>query len=258
MRARGTTANQRSNDGCAGGRIVCRCLRPAPAAPYADPMSDAPSSAPFVLPAGDAGVRLTAPAAARNRDPILAVLRRVLPPRGVVLEIASGTGEHVAHFAGALPHLVFQPTDPSPAGRASIAAWIVHEGLGNVRPPLDLDAAADWPVTAADAIICINMIHIAPWTAAEGLMRGAGAVLPAGGMLVLYGPFVREGVPTAPSNLAFDAQLKAQDPRWGLRRLEDVTALAAAAGLDPDRVEEMPANNLAVVFRRSGRPSAEP
>ncbi len=194
-----------------------------------------------------------APAAARNRDPILAVLREVLPAQGLVLEVASGTGEHVVHFARALPGLLFQPTEPTPGGRASIAAWIAAEGVENVRPPVALDAASDdWPVGPVDAVLCANMIHISPWATAEGLVRGAAARLPAGGPLVLYGPFLREGVETSPGNLAFDADLRRQDPRWGIRRLEEVAALAAASGLDLDRVVEMPANNLSVVFRRRG------
>ncbi len=192
-----------------------------------------------------------APAAARNRDPILAVLRRVLPARGTVLEVASGTGEHCAHFAAALPGLDWQPTDPDAQSRASIDAWCA--GLGNVRPALALDAAAaEWPVAGAAAVLCINMIHIAPPEATGGLMRGAGRVLEAGAPLVLYGPFRRAGVPTAPSNEAFDHSLRARDPRWGLRQLEEVAAEAARVGFGAPEVTEMPANNLAVVFRKEG------
>lgn len=214
-------------------------------------MSSTPSSSPYVIPDEAGGRRLFAPAAARNREPILAVLREVLPAAGLVLEVASGTGEHVVHFARGLPGLAFQPTDPSPGGRASIAAWIAAEGLGNVRPPLALDAAAaDWPLGPVDAVLCANMIHISPWAATEGLMRGAACRLPPGGPLVLYGPFLRDGVETSAGNLAFDADLRRQDARWGLRRLEEVAAVAAACGLDLDRVVEMPANNLSVVFRR--------
>lgn len=194
--------------------------------------------------------RRFAPAAARNRDPILAVLRRVLPARGLVLEIASGSGEHAVHFAQAFPGLAFQPSDPEADARASIDAWAGD--AANVRPALALDAAAwPWPLAAADAVLCINMIHIAPWAASEGLVRGAAAILPVGAPLVLYGPFRRGGRHTAPSNAEFDAGLRARNPAWGVRDLEAVAALAAQAGFGPPEVVEMPANNLVVVFRRS-------
>jgi hypothetical protein len=200
----------------------------------------------------DPDARLSAPAALRNREPILAVLREVLPAKGLVLEIASGSGEHVLHFAAALPGLTFQPSDPDAAARASIEGWRAAAGLGNVREALALDAAAaGWPLARADAVLCINMIHIAPWSASEGLMRGTGRLLPRGAPLVLYGPYRRDGVETAPSNEAFDESLKSRDPRWGLRRLEDVAALAATQALVLDRVVEMPANNLTVVFRKT-------
>lgn len=195
--------------------------------------------------------RQQAPAATRNRDPILAVLRRVLPQTGTVLEIASGSGEHSVHFARALPGLVFQPSDPNPEARLSIAAWAADSGLANLRPPLALDAASpSWDVTAADAVLCINMIHISPWAATEGLIRGAAGILPPGGPLYLYGPYRRAGVVTAPSNEAFDQDLRRRDPAWGLRDLEAVAALAAAAGFSGPAVTAMPANNLSVVFRR--------
>lgn len=188
----------------------------------------------------------------RNRGPILAALRPLLPPTGLVLEIASGSGEHAAHLAAALPGLEFQPSDPDPEAQASIDAWC--GGLPNVRPALGLDAATpDWPAVRADAVLCVNMIHIAPWAAARGLVAGAGRALRPGGLLVLYGPFLRDGVPTAPGNAAFDADLRARDPAWGLRRLEDVAALAAAAGFGPPAVTAMPANNLLVAFRAGGR-----
>jgi cyclopropane fatty-acyl-phospholipid synthase-like methyltransferase len=197
--------------------------------------------------------RLSAPSALRNRGPILDVLRAVLPAAGLVLEIASGSGEHVVHFARHLPHLAFQPSDPSPEARASVAAHAAAEGLANVRAPLALDAGApDWPVGPVDGVVCINMIHISPWTSTLGLMAGAGARLPAGGPLVLYGPYVREGVETAASNLAFDASLKARNPAFGLRRLEEVAEAAGRHGLGLERVVEMPANNLTVVFRKAG------
>lgn len=193
--------------------------------------------------------RRSAPAALRNRDPIAAVLAEVLPAEGLVLELASGSGEHAVHFARVFPALTWQPSDPDAQARASIAAW--REGLANVLPPLAIDAAtADWPCPRADAVLCINMIHISPWEATEGLMRGAGALLAAGAPLVLYGPYRRAGRPLEPSNAAFDADLKRRDPRWGLREVDAVSACAAAAGLALDRVVEMPANNLTVVFRR--------
>ncbi len=196
--------------------------------------------------------RRISPAAARNREPILEVLRRHLPPRGLVLEIASGSGEHITHFAHASdPALVFQPSDPDGDARRSIDAWAATLGLSNLRAAVALDAAAaDWPIRHADAVLCINMIHIAPWAAAQGLMRGAARVLPPQGLLYLYGPFSREGRHTAPSNASFDQDLRQRDPVWGVRALEDVAALAAAAGFAPPLIEQMPANNLSLVFRR--------
>lgn len=191
-----------------------------------------------------------APATARNRDPILAVLRDVLPERGLVLEVASGTGEHAAAFAAALPALDWQPSDPDAEARASIDAWCAD--TPNVRPALALDAAAaDWPIDRTAAILCINMVHISPWAATEGLMAGAERLLGSSAPLYLYGPYRRAGVPMAPSNEAFDADLKARNPAWGLRDLAEVTALAAAHRLLLDRIVEMPANNLSVVFRRA-------
>lgn len=173
----------------------------------------------------------------------------MLSASGLVLEIASGTGEHVVHFARALPQLEWQPSDPSPDARASIAAWAA--GLANVALPIALDAAGeDWPVARVDAILCINMIHISPWCATEGLMRGAASLLPAGAPLILYGPFRVPGEQTAPSNEVFDASLRQSDPAWGLRDLDAVTTCAAAAGFARERVIAMPANNLCVVFRR--------
>ncbi|WCT76205.1 DUF938 domain-containing protein [Novosphingobium humi] len=195
-------------------------------------------------------LRLVAPAAARNRDPILDVLRDALPAAGVVLELASGSGEHIVHFARALPALQWQPSDPSPDACASITAWTATEGLDNIAPPLALDAAGEWPAVRADAILCINMIHISPWAATEGLMRGAGAILPPGGLLYLYGPYRRAGVPLEPSNAAFDADLRARNPAWGLRDLDNVSACAAEHGLRVEAVLPMPANNLSVLLRR--------
>jgi SAM-dependent methyltransferase len=196
--------------------------------------------------------RLRAPSALRNRDAILAVLRDVLPPSGLVLEVASGSGEHAVHFAGALPSLAFQPSDPAPDALASIAAWAAESGLPNLRPPLLLDAAAeDWPIAAADAILCINMIHISPWSATEGLFRQAGRLLTPGSPLCLYGPYRRPGRPLEPSNAAFDESLRGRDPAWGLRDLDAVAALAAANGFGAPEVIEMPANNLSVIFRKA-------
>jgi len=196
--------------------------------------------------------RLYAPATARNREPILAVLKGHLPERGLVLEVASGTGEHIVHFARAFPDLAFQPSDPDPSHRASIDAWRAASALPNVRPALDLDAAAQtWPIDAADAVLCINMIHIAPWAAAEGLARGAARLLPPGGVVYLYGPYKREGDHTAPSNAAFDAGLRRENPEWGVRDLQAVAALLGAAGFAEPVVEQMPANNLSLVFRKA-------
>lgn len=195
--------------------------------------------------------RLSSPAVLRNRDPILDVLRVVLPALGTVLEIASGSGEHILHFAAALPALTWQPSDPSPVARASIAAWRDAERPGNVRAPLTLDAATEhWPVDHADAVLAINMVHISPWDATLGLLAGAARLLPAGGPLLLYGPYRRDGVPLAASNLAFDADLKARNPEWAIRDLGAVITVADAAGLGLERIVEMPANNLSVVFAR--------
>jgi len=197
--------------------------------------------------------RQHAPAAARNRAPIWAVLQRHLPNKGLVLEVASGSGEHAVHFAAAAgPEIVFQPSDPDPQARASIDAWAAASGLPNVRPALALDATCEaWPIAHADVVLCCNMIHIAPWEAAIGLVQGAARVLSAGGLLFLYGPYRREGRHTAPSNAAFDRDfLKARNPAWGVRDLEAVAELAAQAGFGAPVIEEMPANNLSVVFRR--------
>ncbi|HET9640104.1 MAG TPA: DUF938 domain-containing protein [Allosphingosinicella sp.] len=192
-----------------------------------------------------------APAAARNRDPIASVLCEALPENGTILEVASGTGEHSAWFAALFPALRWQPSDPDPEALASIRAWREEAGLDNLLEPVLLDASAEpWPVDSADAILCVNMVHISPWAATLGLMRGAGRLLPPGGPLILYGPYRRAGVPTAPSNEAFDRSLKSRDPSWGLRDLEQVSAQAAANGLAFERVHEMPANNITAVFRR--------
>lgn len=199
-----------------------------------------------------ADARRSAPHVARNAGPIADVLRDVLPEGGLVLEVASGTGEHVLHFARAFPRLLWQPSDPESAALRSIESWRAEAGLPNVLPAMALDArAAAWPVAAADAILCINMIHISPWAATAGLMRGAGRLLGPGAPLYLYGPYRQAGLETAPSNAAFDASLRARDPEWGLRDLEDVVTEAEGHGFQLDRVVPMPANNLSVVLRRT-------
>ncbi len=195
--------------------------------------------------------RLRRPHVARNRDAILEVLRCVLPPQGLVVEVASGSGEHAVYFAQHLPALAWQPTDTDAQALASIAAHRTAAGVPNLLAPLRLDVtSAQWPVENADAIVCNNMIHIAPWTATEGLIAGAGRVLSEGGILYLYGPYRIDGRHTAPSNQAFDASLRAQNPLWGVRDLAEVAALAARHGLVLEETVQMPANNLSVIFRR--------
>lgn len=195
--------------------------------------------------------RRSAPHVARNADPIVDVLRGVLPQRGLVLEVASGTGEHALHFAREFPKLLWQPSDPEPSALRSIEAWRAEAGLFNLLPPASLDVRArEWPVAEADAILSINMIHISPWSATEGLMRGAGRLLVAGAPLYLYGPYRQAGVETAPSNEAFDESLRARNEEWGLRDLDDVVAEAAANGFALEAVVPMPANNISVVLRK--------
>ncbi len=197
-------------------------------------------------------LRRSAPAAVRNRDFILDLLRSVLPSTGLVLEVASGTGEHVVHFARELPGLDWQPSDPSPNARASIDAWVVAVCRGNIREAMNFDAAqSPWPVDQVAAVICINMIHISPWEATVGLMRGAGQALVGGGALYLYGPYRRPDRPLEPSNSVFDEDLRMRDARWGLRDLDSVIQCAADHGLEFERVIDMPANNLSVIFRRT-------
>jgi SAM-dependent methyltransferase len=196
-------------------------------------------------------LRRHAPATQRNRDPILEVLRTVLPPSGLVLEVASGTGEHAAYFSRHLPGLQWQPSDPSPDALESIAAWRDAEGSPNLLPPLKLDAAAaEWPLVSADAVLCINMVHISPWEATQGLIRGAARLLGKDAPLVLYGPFRRQGHAIEPGNAAFDSDLRRRDSRWGLRLLEDVTSEAAEYGFGFNSLVTMPANNLSVIYRR--------
>lgn len=192
-----------------------------------------------------------APAAARNRQPILDVLQPHLPAKGLVLEIASGTGEHVVHYAAARPGLTFQPSDPDAGARASVDDWVRTLGLDNVKPALEIDVTqATWPVERADAVLCCNMIHIAPWEAAVGLVTGAGRLVPSGGLLFLYGPYRRGGRHTAPSNEAFDSDLKRRNPAWGVRDLETVVELADLHGFAAPEIVEMPANNLSLLFKR--------
>ena len=196
---------------------------------------------------------LASPASVRNAEPILHLLRAHLPKSGRVLEIASGSGQHAVFFSGALPGLDWTPSDPSPDARASIAAWAAQSGSDNLQPPLALDCMneATWPEGPFDAVLCINMIHISPWAATEGLMKLAERVLPRpGGLLYLYGPYREAEVPLAPSNQAFDASLKARDPAWGLRDRDAVVALARSHGLALTLRTEMPANNISLLFRR--------
>jgi len=197
-------------------------------------------------------VKRSSPSTARNKEPIAAVLAELLPAHGLVLEVASGAGEHAVFLAGRYPELDWQPSDPDPDALASIHAHAAEAQLRNLHPPLVLDAGAEtWPVTRADAILCINMVHISPWRATLGLLRGAARLLEAGAPLILYGPYRRTGVETAPSNEAFDQSLKARNPDWGLRVVEVVTEASASAGLRFDRLVEMPANNLILAFRRA-------
>jgi SAM-dependent methyltransferase len=192
------------------------------------------------------------PAAERNKQPILDVLQRVLPAKGTVLEIASGTGQHIVHFARALPQLTWQPSEPDAELRERIRARLEVEALPNVRAPLALDVLVDvWPIAPADAVLCSNMIHIAPWPATEGLVRHASRLLTRNGFLVIYGPFKRRGQHTSPSNEVFDASLRARDPAWGVRDLDEVTTLAEGYGFAQADVIAMPANNFTVIFRRT-------
>lgn len=193
-----------------------------------------------------------APAAVRNREPIAAVLADELPASGLVLEVASGSGEHAVHFAGTFPRLTWQPSDPEADARASIAAWRDEAGLSNLLAPLALDAAAgEWPVERADAIVCINMAHISPPEATQGLFAEAGRLLGADSPLIVYGPFLEASVETAPSNLAFDTDLKARNPAWGLREVEWLDRVARDCGFVRTRRVAMPANNLTLVYRRT-------
>ncbi len=191
------------------------------------------------------------PSADRNQGPISEVLRGHLPKSGLVLEVASGSGQHVVAFAARFAHLEFQPSDPDARARSSIDARAEEAGLANVRPALNIDARSpEWPVEGVGAIININMVHISEWSASEGLFDGAGRHLPPGGLLFLYGPFFIEGRVTAPSNETFDGWLRSQNPAWGVRLLEDVTRLAEHHGLQCEGVIDMPRNNVSVIFRK--------
>ena len=198
-----------------------------------------------------AGARRSAPAALRNRQPIAEVLEEWLPERGLVLEIASGTGEHAVHFAERFPALDWQPSDVHPDALASIRTWRAECGLPNMREPLTIDASSPaWPIEQADAVLSINMVHISPWASALGLLDGVARILPAGAPLILYGPWLKDDVPAAPSNMDFDADLKRRDPAWGLRRVEDFAAAADKRGLRLIETPAMPANNMMLLLRR--------
>jgi len=191
--------------------------------------------------------------AERNKDPILHLLTRVLPPRGVVLEIASGTGQHLIHFAKALSGLTWQPSDSDAELRKSVGLRIEEERLANAKTPIELDVMRHpWPLVAAEAVVCINLIHVAPWSATQALFDGAKTLLPGGHVLFLYGPYRRFGRHTSPSNERFDSDLRAHDPEWGLRDIEDVSEVALARGFVLSEIVEMPANNFSLVFKREG------
>ena len=201
-----------------------------------------------------ADVRRHAPATLRNKEPILSVLKEVFPKRGTILEIASGTGEHAVGFAGAFPDAFWLPSDVDRRALISIDAYRQLASLQNVMPAIRLDVTdSEWPVGSADAMLCVNMIHITPWHCCEGLLRGAGGLLAPDGPLVIYGPFSRGGVHTAASNAAFDASLKRQNANWGVRDLSDIEAEGTAHGLFLERVVEMPSNNFCLILR--ARPS---
>lgn len=195
-----------------------------------------------------------APAAERNKEAILEILREALPASGTVLEVASGSGQHAVFFARALPHLVWQPSDADPEARASIAAYRAESALANLAAPIAVDArAATWPIERADAVVNINMIHIAPWDACLGLFSGSGRILAPGAPLVLYGPFAIDGDFVAPSNVDFDRRLRSENPSWGVRELRDVERAAKERGFRLERVVARPANNQVVIFRRDAK-----
>ena len=203
---------------------------------------------PFVFEAG-VEVKRYAPATERNRDVIAETLVNVLPAEGVVLEIASGTGEHAVHFAQLFPGITWQPSDPDPIAIASINAWRGDCAVANVRSAMLLDASADWPIAHADAVVCINMAHISPWAATVGLLRNAARLLPQSASLFIYGPFRQRDVPLAEGNATFDAALRQQNPEWGLRYVEDIAKEARDFDLMLDQIIPMPSNNLSLIFR---------
>lgn len=208
----------------------------------------------YEAPAGE-NARRSAPAAQRNREPIALVLADWLPASGLVLEIASGTGEHAAYFAERFPQLIWQPSDVHSDAHASIAAWRAEADLPNLRPPIVLDASEpEWPIERADALLSINMVHISPWPSALGLLDGAARLLSPGSPLILYGPWLTAAVPTAPSNLAFDADLRSRDPSWGLRQVEEFESEARQRGLELVEARAMPANNRMLLLRRINSP----
>jgi hypothetical protein len=197
------------------------------------------------------GARRSAPAALRNRGPIAEVLGEWLPARGVVLEVASGSGEHAVYFAERFRNLEWQPSDIHPDALASVVAWREESALPNVHPPLVIDAGApNWPIDRADGVLSINMVHISPWTSALGLLDGSARLLSPGSPLIMYGPWLKDDIPTVESNLAFDINLKSRDPNWGLRRVEDFTAAAQERGFEQAAIRPMPANNLMLLYRR--------
>lgn len=197
------------------------------------------------------GGRLVSPSAERNKGPVADVLKQVLPKEGLVLEVSSGTGQHVVHFAREMPHLAWQPSEREEASLQSVTRWMEEAALPNIRPILRLDVTEKpWPVASAAAVVCLNMIHIAPWSAGAALMRGAQDILITGGTLFLYGPFRRGGRHTSESNEAFDRQLRSQNMEWGVRDLEDVARFAEEHGFGTPDIHVMPANNLSVVFRK--------
>jgi SAM-dependent methyltransferase len=217
--------------------------------------NDKPLPVAFEQRVQDADQRMFSPSAARNAEPILTVLKGLFPAHGTVLEIGCGTGEHAVYFATAMPTLTWLPTDPDPASRASTASWIGFRGLRNVLAPVDVDASSPvWGVEKLvpfDAMLSINMIHIAPWAATTGLLSGAGRLLRGGGLLCLYGPFLHNGTYNAPSNADFDQSLKARNPAWGLRDIADLERTALASGLRLGETVAMPTNNMLLVFRRA-------
>ncbi|MBL8643812.1 MAG: DUF938 domain-containing protein [Rhodospirillaceae bacterium] len=195
--------------------------------------------------------KLTPPAAVRNAPFLVDVLRRALPASGVVLEIASGSGYHAAAFAKAFPHLTWQPTDPDVQARASISAYVDETGLANIKAPLRLDVTqTSWPLENADAVVCINMIHISPWAATLALFAGAANILSDGAPLITYGPYIVRGDFIAESNVDFDRSLRAKNPDWGLREVDEITHVARRAGFALENMVPMPANNFTLVFRK--------